>query len=460
MTWKHLMVVVVSMLAVAASAPLEAQESSLDAAYRRELAFLTTELRALERQKEEVDTEFQSRVTAGRNELERLQQRLGKMESRSEELDRELRLLDEGSEKAVERADTLLNVVEQARASLGERNIEIDANLDTEPALRAAFDAAGRLAAKRGSFRVATEKFFARNGREIEGRVARLGAIGAWGEGDGEAGALVPLPGGGMQISSHELGAEARAIIEGAQPSGLLPVVLYDRSGAASERKSKSLVEFVSSGGVIGWIIVVLGVVGLILGVVRIWLLKRLTSDGEAMIAALGPTVRERDFETAAAKAKALDGAAARVLSKVIPQLPRGSEQVENAAGEAILKELPAFERFGAVIMVIAAVAPLLGLLGTVTGMISTFDVITEYGTGDPKMLSGGISEALVTTELGLIVAIPALMLANLLGAWSQRMIGEIEKAVLHLANIAGTPVGEALAPAEDAPVGAGTQEA
>jgi biopolymer transport protein ExbB len=96
--------------------------------------------------------------------------------------------------------------------------------------------------------------------------------------------------------------------------------------------------------------------------------------------------------------------------------------------------------------MVIAAVAPLLGLLGTVTGMIATFDIITEFGTGDPKMLSGGISEALVTTEFGLIVAIPAVLLGNLTKGWAEGVQGELEGQALELLNrlraIAEGPLG------------------
>ena len=86
--------------------------------------------------------------------------------------------------------------------------------------------------------------------------------------------------------------------------------------------------------------------------------------------------------------------------------------------------------------MMIAAVSPLLGLLGTVTGMIQTFDVITEFGTSDPKLLSGGISTALVTTELGLIVAIPCLLLGNLLGGWADRIKDDMEKAALRTINL------------------------
>ncbi len=84
-----------------------------------------------------------------------------------------------------------------------------------------------------------------------------------------------------------------------------------------------------------------------------------------------------------------------------------GREEMENVLHEAILNEIPKLERFLSTLGMLAAISPLLGLLGTVTGMINTFHVITYFGAGDPKMMSGGISEALVTTMLGLSVAIP-----------------------------------------------------
>ena len=79
--------------------------------------------------------------------------------------------------------------------------------------------------------------------------------------------------------------------------------------------------------------------------------------------------------------------------------------------------------------------APLLGLLGTVTGMIATFDAITEVGTGDPRTLAGGISEALITTELGLIVAIPTLLLGNFLSGVGERFKRRLEIAALSIQN-------------------------
>jgi biopolymer transport protein ExbB len=108
-----------------------------------------------------------------------------------------------------------------------------------------------------------------------------------------------------------------------------------------------------------------------------------------------------------------------RLLLTGIETLHEKRENREASLEAALLSEEPKLERSLTMLAACAGIAPLLGLLGTVTGMISTFDIITEYGTGNPRLLSGGISVALITTQLGLIVAVP-LVLAH---AWATRAI-------------------------------------
>src|SRR5690606_13868542 len=91
------------------------------------------------------------------------------------------------------------------------------------------------------------------------------------------------------------------------------------------------------------------------------------------------------------------------------------AELLELRLSEAVLREMPPLERGQSILRLFAAAAPLLGLLGTVTGMIVTFQTITIFGTGDPKLMADGISQALVTTVLGLVVALPLLFLNALL---------------------------------------------
>jgi biopolymer transport protein ExbB len=126
----------------------------------------------------------------------------------------------------------------------------------------------------------------------------------------------------------------------------------------------------------------------------------------------------------------------ARVLKAGLSSRQMQREEMENALQEAILKEIPPMERFLSTLGMLAAIAPLLGLLGTVIGMIETFHVITLHGTGDPRLMSGGISEALVTTMLGLSVAIPLMLSQTLLNRAVDKHIGQMEEKAVSLVNI------------------------
>ena len=102
-------------------------------------------------------------------------------------------------------------------------------------------------------------------------------------------------------------------------------------------------------------------------------------------------------------------------------------ESLELKMGEAVMHEVPKLSRFNTLIKVISVVAPLLGLLGTVIGMIITFQAITLFGAGDPKLMAGGISQALITTMLGLCVAIPTVFLHAILSGQSRKLIEILE---------------------------------
>lgn len=110
-------------------------------------------------------------------------------------------------------------------------------------------------------------------------------------------------------------------------------------------------------------------------------------------------------------------------------------QSAENAAGEVIAAESSRLGSHLNTLAVIAGVAPLLGLLGTVTGMIRLFEVITRFGTGDPKLLAGGISEALITTETGLIIAVPVLLIHNFLRNYKNGVTAELRIGALRIIN-------------------------
>ncbi|RLA84010.1 MAG: hypothetical protein DRG31_05470 [Deltaproteobacteria bacterium] len=122
-----------------------------------------------------------------------------------------------------------------------------------------------------------------------------------------------------------------------------------------------------------------------------------------------------------------------RVLLRLLEAKGQKREVLEAVLDEAILREGMALERFLPTLKVLGSVAPLLGLLGTVVGIISTFRAITLFGTGNPRLMAGGISEALVTTEVGLVVAIPVMFLYSYFSSRAERLSVEIEEMGLIL---------------------------
>ena len=117
-----------------------------------------------------------------------------------------------------------------------------------------------------------------------------------------------------------------------------------------------------------------------------------------------------------------------RVLSvaKENPDVDR--EKLELLLDEAVLRETSKLESWIWLVKVVSVVAPLMGLLGTVTGMIKTFQAITLFGAGDPRMMAGGISEALVTTMQGLVTAIPMVLIHSALSYNTKQIVDTLDE--------------------------------
>lgn len=145
--------------------------------------------------------------------------------------------------------------------------------------------------------------------------------------------------------------------------------------------------------------------------------------------------LEQGDVEGARALVKKRGGTVARVVAACLRHSDRTRESAEQAVKEVMVNEVPALNRHLSTLAVIAGAAPLLGLLGTVTGMISLFEVITNYGTGDPKIMAAGISEALITTQTGLVVAIPILLVHNMLRNRKNRLQDETERSAVVILN-------------------------
>jgi biopolymer transport protein ExbB len=169
----------------------------------------------------------------------------------------------------------------------------------------------------------------------------------------------------------------------------------------------------------------------------RALFLWRRRMDADGLMRQLDTLARENRWEEGCALFSSYASKpVARVVAAGLRFRHMAREELENALQEAILKEVPPMERLLSTLGMLAAIAPLLGLLGTVTGMIGTFHVITLHGTGDPRLMSGGISEALVTTMLGLSVAIPIMLAHTLLSRGVDNMVGTMEEKAVALVNI------------------------
>jgi biopolymer transport protein ExbB len=164
--------------------------------------------------------------------------------------------------------------------------------------------------------------------------------------------------------------------------------------------QAPNLRERVDQGGVIGYIIISLGIVGVLLA---LWRFSALMLETRRIRKQLTQLDKPAD-----------DNALGRILLAYEQMQSADVETLELRMGESVLREVPGITRFLSLLKIIAAVAPLMGLLGTVTGMIITFQAITLFGAGDPRLMAGGISQALITTVLGLCVAIPTLLLHNI----------------------------------------------
>jgi biopolymer transport protein ExbB len=141
------------------------------------------------------------------------------------------------------------------------------------------------------------------------------------------------------------------------------------------------------------------------------------------------------EHEKALEYASKSQGVVARIVKTCLKHSKWTRSSAEKAVREILVEESPQLNKYLSTLAVIAAAAPMLGLLGTVTGMISLFEVITHYGTSDPKILAGGISEALITTQMGLSVAIPILLIHNYLRNQSMHIHSEMEKHAIKVLN-------------------------
>ncbi|WP_374764749.1 MotA/TolQ/ExbB proton channel family protein [Yunchengibacter salinarum] len=252
-----------------------------------------------------------------------------------------------------------------------------------------------------------------KEGNAITTDLTRIGDMGVVGDGifyvlkqDGKVEELVRQP------SSRFTGTinDFRSASSDIAPVGIDP----SRGQILSlEVEKPTLEERIEAGGTVGYLILTLGAIGVLMAVTQWLYLLVVSGKVRKQIKSSEPN---------------MNNPLGRVLSVYSDNKSVDVETLELKLDEAILKETPALERFLTLIKLISAVAPLFGLLGTVTGMIETFQAITLFGTGDPTMMASGISMALITTVEGLTVAIPTLLLHAFVAGSSKSVIHVLEE--------------------------------
>jgi biopolymer transport protein ExbB len=197
----------------------------------------------------------------------------------------------------------------------------------------------------------------------------------------------------------------------------------------------EGFVDHLMKGGPVMIPILLLGVTAFLVGLVKYIQISLIHTARPRDLQTILESLSRGDRPTAKSRAANIKGPAGEMLLTAISHAEDEKELIEEALYEKMLHTKPRLERLLPFIALTAACAPLLGLLGTVTGMINTFNLITIFGTGDPKMLSSGISEALITTEYGLKIAIPALLVHALISRKAKGVMASMEQTAVGFIN-------------------------
>ncbi|RKR06335.1 outer membrane transport energization protein ExbB [Kushneria sinocarnis] len=273
-------------------------------------------------------------------------------------------------------------------------------------------DRMASLIAASGSVTRETRAVAGQDGSVRQRPVIRVGGVDAFSPPD-----LLQLPEQGqtLTVAEHTPGAAASQLADFAENGqGRVTVDPTQGDVLRALAQQPTLLERLGQGGVIGYVTLALGALGLLAALVQLGYLLVTGSR-------LRRQVRNLDHLQE-------DNPLGRVLTRFRSiRRYHDPEVLEARLDEMLLAEQPRLERGQALIKVMAAIAPLMGLLGTVTGMIGTFQSITVFGSGDPKVMAGGISQALVTTVIGLIVAIPLLFAHTALASRSRRLMNSVE---------------------------------
>ena len=272
------------------------------------------------------------------------------------------------------------------------------------------------------------------SGNISEGTFAALGPISYFLSDDKSSGGDV-IPSKTAEIPHYIPGNESKvsSLISGT--STTLPLDPTGGNARAMDEIDGGFIDMVNKGGLWVWPIMFLALLSLAFGLVKLAQFSRFREPTDAWVTAILAALRTGDRDKALQLASERNHPAGVVLAKLITVSENSTDLVEETLYEQLMSVQSKASSLLSVIAITAATSPLLGLLGTVSGMIATFNLITLFGSGDPKPLAGGISEALITTLFGLVVAIPALILHAFLSRRAQGIVQTTERLGLSFVN-------------------------
>ena len=323
-----------------------------------------------------------------------------------------------------------------ATAKLADKNVNLDAQGKRKAQLVVVQAALERLEAQLGG-RIFPGEALGPDGVLTTGTFVALGPTVFYANDDGSVAGLienrlnaadpvvVPLPG--------DAGEGILALAR--ESKGQLAFDATLGKALKKEKASKTLMQYIDDGGVVGYVICGLGLAALALTLFKSREILGFEVARPEQVDGILEELARGSQEGAAKRAAEIKGVAGEMLSVGVEHAGDKRGVLEELLFERVLAVRPILERYLPFLAISAAAAPLLGLLGTVIGMIKTFQLITIFGTGDAKSLSSGISEALVTTALGLVVAIPTLILHGALSRMAKHRLGLLEQLSVAFVN-------------------------
>lgn len=336
-----------------------------------------------------------------------------------------------------------LNIAELPRyeqmtsdAKLADKNANLDSMGKLDAQLRVVTAALSRVDAQLGG-EIFPGEALAPNGVLTQGKFVALGPTVFYVSDDGSVSGLVEsqlnaadpvvvsLPDG----LSYSLAGIAQT------GAGFVPLDATLGRALKIEKARKSIGQYIDDGGAVGYVILALGAAALALTIFKAVEIVSFKVAEPEIVDGILSDLEQGSQDAALKRALEVEGVSGQMLQTGVKHAREGRGVLEELLFEKILGIRPQVERFLPFLSITAASAPLLGLLGTVIGMINTFQLITIFGTGDAKSLSSGISEALMTTALGLIVAIPTLILHGALSRMAKRKIGRLEEISVAFVN-------------------------